>query len=123
MTYIATMDSPCIDVSLGPTLVAFSSSEEDALSGSWIDEEDLIPLPTSSSQEGDTNDVVMTCDRILFDLIPPLSDCDSLLQDQDDVPMLDYTSSSDEEYDISLDNTSIDDGDRRRRFTSACRSL
>jgi hypothetical protein len=117
MTDIATMDSPCIDVSLGPTLVAFSSEEEDALSGSWIDEEDLIPLPTSSSQEGDSDDVVMTCNRILFDLIPPLSDCDSLLQDQDDVPMLDYTSSSDEEYDISLDNTSMDGFDDIMDFT------
>jgi hypothetical protein len=111
------MDKTCIDDSLGPTLVGFMSEEEDALSGSWIDEEDLIPLPSNHSRERASGDDIRTCDRILFELIPPLNDYDSLLQDQDDVPMLDYTSSSDDEYDISLDNTSLDEFDDIMDFT------
>lgn len=111
------MDKTCIDDSLGPTIVGFMSEEEDALSGSWIDEEDLIPLPSNHSRERASGDDITTCDRILFELIPPLNDYDSLLQDQDDVPMLDYTSSSEDEYDISLDNTSLDEFDDIMDFT------
>jgi hypothetical protein len=117
MTQIGTMEKTCINDSLGPTLVGFMSEEEDALSGSWIDEEDLIPLPTNPSHELASAEGIVTCDRILFELIPPLNDCDTILQDQDDVPMLDYTSSSDDEYDISLDNTSLDEFDDIMDFT------
>lgn len=110
------MDNPCIDVALGPALVGFLSDEEDALSASWIDEDELIPLPNTDSKVA-SGDCIATCDRILFDLIPPLSDCESLLQDQEDDPMLDCTNSSDEEYDISLDNTSIVEFDDIMDFT------